>query len=202
MSTSRLDRFLALVPAMVAALILLAMLLWETSALKTPTIFGDELEWSMISHSIAHTGHGARLGVPTGFRSFFAYLIAPAWLLPSAHAGYTAVKYIQMLLMAAAAIPVYALARTLVSRTWATAAALGTLCTSAYVYGPLILPEAMAYTWFMVSAYLCVQALAGKGRRWTIAAIAMCVLGLGVRSQLAACFVSRGVCLRLLRDAL
>ena len=185
MKQSSLDRFLALVPAMVAALILLAMLLWETSALKSPVIFGDELEWSMISHSIAHTGHGARLGVPSGFRSFFAYLIAPAWWLPSVSASYTAIKYIQMLVMAAATIPVFLLARTLVSRAWATTVALGTLCTSAYVYGPLILPEAMAYTWFMVTAYLSVQALAGKGRRWTIAAILTCLLGLGVRNQLA-----------------
>ena len=181
---TRLDRFLALVPAMIAGLILLGMLLWETSALKSPVVFGDELEWSMISGAIAHTGHGARLGVPTGFRSFFAYLIAPAWWLPSTHASYTAVKYIQMLIMAAAAIPVYLLARTLVSTRWAAAVALGTLCTSAYVYGPLILPEAMAYTWFALTAYLSVQALAGKGRRWTIAAIAVALLGLGVRNQL------------------
>jgi hypothetical protein len=182
---TRLDRFLALVPAMVAALVLLAMLLWETSALKSPVIFGDELEWSMISRAIAHTGHGARLGVPTGFRSFFAYLIAPAWWLSSLHGAYTAVKYVQMLVMAAAAIPVYLLARTLVSNRWATTVALGTLCTSAYVYGPLILPEALAYTWFMVTAYASVQALAGRGRRWTIAAIALCLIGVGVRNQLA-----------------
>jgi hypothetical protein len=182
---SRLDRFIALVPAFVAALILLAMLLWETSALKTPVIFGDELEWTMVSRSIAHTGHGARLGVPTGFRSFFAYVIAPMWWLPSVHAAYTGVKYLQMLMMAAAAIPVFLLARTLVSTRWAAAVALGTLCTSAYVYGPLILPEAMAYTWFMVTAYVAVQALAGRGRRWSVAAVALALLGIGVRNQLA-----------------
>lgn len=184
MTRSRLDRFLSVVPALVAGLILIAMLLWEASALKSPVVFGDELEWSMVSRSIAHTGHGARLGVPTGFRSFFGYLIAPAWWLSSVHASYTAVKYIQMLIMAAAAIPVYLLARTLVSTRWAAAVALGTLCTSAYVYGPLILPEAMAYTWFALTAYLGVQALAGKGRRWTIAAIVVALLGIGVRNQL------------------
>src|SRR4051812_3228567 len=161
------------------------MLLWETSALKTPVIFGDELEWSMVSRSIAHTGHGARLGVPTGFRSFFAYVIAPMWWLPSVHAAYTGVKYLQMLMMIAAAIPVYLVARTLVSTRWAAAVALGTLCTSAYVYGPLILPEAMAYTWFMVTAYVAVHALAGRGRRWSIAAVALALLGIGVRNQLA-----------------
>jgi hypothetical protein len=53
------------------------------------------------------------------------------------------------------------------------------------VYGPLILPEAMAYTWFALTAYVSVQALAGKGRRWTIAAVVLALLGIGVRNQLA-----------------
>ena len=126
---TRLDRFIAAVPVAVAGLTLLALLLWEASALKSPIIFGDELEWSMISRAIAHTGHGARLGAPTGFRSLFAYLIAPFWLLPSTHSAYTAIKYVQTIVMALAAIPVFLLARTLVSTRWAAAVALGTLCT-------------------------------------------------------------------------
>jgi hypothetical protein len=182
---SRLDRFLAVLPAAIAALVLLALLLWEASALKSPLVFGDELEWSMISRAIAHTGHGARLGEPTGFRSFFAYLIAPFWRLSTTHAAYTAIKYLQTIVMALAAVPVYLLARTLVSTRWAAAVALGTLCTSAYVYGPLILPEALAYPTFALCAYASVQALAGRGRRWTIAAIVLSLLAIGVRNQLA-----------------
>ena len=185
---TKLDRFLVAVPVMVAVLILLSMLLWEAGALKTPIVFGDELEWSMISRSIAHTGHGARLGVPTGFRSFFAYLIAPMWWLSSTHASYTGIKYLQTIVMALAAVPVYFLARTVVSTRWSTAVALGTLCTTAYVYAPLILPEALAYPTFMLCAYVSVQALAGRGRRWTIAAVVLSLLAIGVRNQLAMAF--------------
>ena len=185
---SRLDRFIAAVPVMVAGLVLLSLVLWESASLKSPIIFGDELEWSMISRAIAHTGHGARLGVPTGFRSFDAYLIAPMWWLSSTHAAYTGIKYLQGIVMALAAIPVYLLARTLVSRGWAIAVALGTLCTSAYVYAPLLQPEALAYPTFMLCAYLSVQALAGRGRRWTIAAIVLSLLAIGVRTQLAMAF--------------
>ncbi len=170
---TRLDRFLAAVPATIAALILLSLLLWEASALKSPLIFGDELEWSMISRAIAHTGHGARLGEPTGFRSFFAYMIAPFWLLSSTHAAYTAIKYVQTIVMALAAVPVYLLSRTLVSARWAAAVALGTLCTSAYVYGPLILPESLAYPTYALCAYVSIQALAGRGRRWSVAAVVL-----------------------------
>jgi hypothetical protein len=182
---TRLDRFLAAVPVMVAALILLSVLLWEASALSSPIVFGDELEWSMISRAIAHTGHGARLGVPTGFRSLAAYVIAPFWWLSTTHASYTGIKYLQAVVMAFAAIPVYLLARTLVSTRWAAAVALGTLCTSAYAYAPLLQPEAFAYPAFMLCAYVSVQALAGRGRRWTIAAIAVSLLAIAVRNQLA-----------------
>ena len=182
---SWLDRFLAAVPATIAALILLALLLWEASALKSPIVFGDELEWAMISRAIAHTGHGARLGVPTGFRSLFAYMIAPFWLLSTTHAAYTAIKYAQTIVMALAAVPVFLLARTLVSTRWAAAVALGTLCTSAYVYAPLLLPETLAYPTFALCAYVSVQALAGRGRRWSIAAVVLSLVAIAVRNQLA-----------------
>jgi len=182
---TRLDRFLAAIPALVAALCVLAVILWEASALKSPIVFGDELEWAMISRAIAHTGHGARLGVPTGFRSFAAYLIAPFWWLSTTSAAYTGIKYLQAFVMALAAIPVYLLARTLVSTRWAAAVAIGTLCTSAYVYAPLLQPEALAYPTFMLGAYLAVQALAGRGRRWTIAAVVVALVAVGVRNQLA-----------------
>jgi hypothetical protein len=184
-SRTPLDRFLAFVPAAVAALVVLSMLLWEAASLKSPIVFGDELEWSMISRAIAHTGQGARLGEPTGFRSLYAYLIAPGWWLSTTQASYTAIKYGTTLVMATAAIPVYLLGRTLVSRKWATAAALGTLCTSAFVYAPLILPEALAYPMFALCAYVSIQALAGRGRRWTIAAIVLSLVAVAVRNQLA-----------------
>ena len=180
-----LDRFLAVVPAAVAGLTLLSILLWEASALKSPIIFGDELEWSMISRAIAHTGHGARLGQPTGFRSFFAYLISPWWRLSSTHAAYTAIKYWDTLVMAAAAVPVYLLGRTLVPTRWAAVAALGTLCTSAYFYAPLLLPETLAFPAFCLCAYVSVQALAGRGRPWTVTAVLLSIAVIGVRTQLA-----------------
>lgn len=185
---TRLDRFLSAIPALIAALGLLAVILWEASALKAPIVFGDELEWTMISRAIAHTGHGARLGVPTGFRSFAAYLIAPFWWMSSTQSAYTGIKYLQSIVMALAAIPVFLLARTLVPTRWATAVALGTLCTSAYVYAPLLQPEALAYPTFMLCAYVSIQALAGRGRRWTIAAVVLSVLAIGVRNQLAMAF--------------
>jgi Predicted membrane protein (DUF2079). len=185
---TRLDRFLAAIPVMVAVLVLLALLLWEAAGLKTPIVFGDELEWSMISRSIAHTGSRRAPRRADRLPLLLRVLIAPLWWLSSTNTSYTGIKYVQTIVMALAAVPVYFLARTLVSTRWATAVALGTLCTSAYVYAPLILPEALAYPTFMLCAYVSVQALAGRGRRWTIAAVVLSLLAIGVRNQLAMAF--------------
>src|SRR6266567_333380 len=93
---------------------LLSVLFWEASVRKSPTIFTDELEWTDISRAIAHTGHAARRGEPIEFKSLYAFLIAPAWWLHSTASAYAAIKYLNTVVMAAAAIPVYLLARTLV----------------------------------------------------------------------------------------
>jgi hypothetical protein len=180
-----LDRFLAVVPYAVAAVVLLAILLWEAGTRDGPTTFSDELQWAQISRSIAHTGHGALLGQHVGFRSLYAFLIAPAWWLSTTTAAYTAIKYLNEIVMAAAAIPVYFLGRQLVSRRAALVAALATLCTSAYFYGPQLLPEVLAFPTFALCAYVSVRALAGDGRRWSLAAVVLSLIAIEVRGELA-----------------
>ena len=182
---TRLDRFLAAVPALVAALVLLTILLWEASAMKTPFIFGDELKWALLSRRLAHDTHVAALQSSTSWLSPYALLIAPWWRFSSTHTAYSAIRYADTIVMALGAIPVYLLARNLVSKRWAAVAALGTLCTSAYFYAPLLLPEVLAFPVFLLCAYASVQALAGRGRRWTIAAIVLSLVAVVVRTQLA-----------------
>ncbi len=181
---SPLDRFLSLVPVAVAALVLLGIVLWQAALRKSPTIFTDELEWTQMSRAIAATGHAARRGEPIGLKSLYEILIAPSWWLGSTASGYAAVRYVNGIVMAAAAIPVFLLARMLVSTRAATIAALGTLCTTAFYYAPLILPEVLAYPVFALCAWVAVRALAGGGRRWTIAAIALSALAVAVRTEL------------------
>jgi hypothetical protein len=179
-----LDSFLAAVPVAVAALVVLMILFWEASVRKTPTIFTDELKWAQLSRAIAHTGHAAQRGERTSFASLYAVLIAPTWWLHSTSAAYTAIKYLNVTVMAAAAAPVYLLARRLVSPRGAAVAAIGTICAPALYYAPLLLPEVLAYPTFCACAYVCVRALAGDGRPWTIGAIAACVLAAAVRVEL------------------
>ncbi len=179
-----LDRFLAAVPVAVAALAILSLLFWESAVRKTPTIFTDELQWAQLSRAIWHTGHAGLRNSSTSFRSLYAYLISPGWALHSTGDAYAAIKYLNTLVMASASVPVYLLARRLVSSRAAIVAALGSMCTSALFYAPLLLPEVLAYPAFAWLAYLSVRALEGGGRRWIAAAAVAALVAIEARRQL------------------
>jgi hypothetical protein len=181
---TRLDRLLAGIPVAVVALLVLSLYFWEASSRKTPTIFSDELEWSQLSRAIAATGRAAALGEPRPFKSLYAYVIAPAWWANSVGAGYALIKYADAVFMCLTAVPVYLLARMVVPKRVAIAAAFASILTSAMFYATFILPEAIAYPVFAVVAYLCVRSLAGGGRRWTIAAVLGCLVAAEVRGEL------------------
>lgn len=182
--TTFLDRFLALLPLLLVLLALLSLLFWEAAIRKTPTIFGDELEWTQISRSIAATGHAARRGEPISFKSLYAFLIAPLWWIHSTGAAYAAIKYVNTVVMALAAIPTYLIARTMVARSDALVAALAALCTSALYYAGFILPEVLAYPTFVLGAWVSIRALSGGGRRWIAGAIVLDLVATQVRGEL------------------
>jgi hypothetical protein len=179
-----LDRFLASIPIAIAVLAVLSLLFWEAAIHKTPTIFTDELEWSQISRSIAATGHAARRGQPIEFKSVYAFLIAPAWWIHSTNTAYTVIKYVNTIVMALVAIPTFLVARTMVSRRAATAAAVASLCTSAFFYAGFLIPESLAYPTFVLCAWVSIRALAGGGRTWIAAAIILDVAATQVRGEL------------------
>src|SRR3954463_802622 len=112
-----LDRFLALVPVAAAALVILMILFWEAAVRKTPTIFVDELKWAQLSRAIAESGHAAQRGQAASFESLYSFLIAPCWWLPSTSDAYTAIKYVNLVVMATAAVPIYLLTRRLAGPT-------------------------------------------------------------------------------------
>jgi hypothetical protein len=181
---SLFDRALAAIPAAIGFLGLLALYFWQSSQRHTPTIFTDELKWAQLSRGIAATGHAVQRGKSVSFDSLYAYAIAPAWWAHSTQTAYAIAKDIDTTLMCLTAVPVYLLARMLVSPRAATIAALGSICTSALFYAGYLLPETIAYPYFALAAYVSIRALAGAGRRWTIAAIVVDLVAIEVRSEL------------------
>jgi hypothetical protein len=183
--SSRIDRLLGAIPLASIVLWLAILQMWETVGRKTPTIFTDELEWTQLSRAIAEDGHPARRGVPIFFKSLYVYLIAPVWWLGDTASAYDAAKYVNAVTMALTAIPAYLLARRFVSKPAALAAAAATISVPSLAYASYLIPEVPAYPWSVLCAYLVVQSLSGRGRRWTIAALAACLLAPLVRFQLA-----------------
>ena len=182
---SLLDRLLSAIPLASIVVWLALVGMFETVGRKSPTIFTDELEWAQISRSIADDGHPARRGAAISFKTLYVFLLAPVWWIHDTAAAYDAAKYLNVAVMCLAAVPAYALARRLVSKPAALIVAAATIATPAMVYAGYLVPEVLAYPWSVLCAWFAVGSLAGRGRRWTIAAVVCCAIAPVVRLQLA-----------------
>ena len=158
----------------------------EAASRKTPWLFTDELEWSQLSRAIASTGHAARRGQAHSFESLYSYLIAPAWWIHSTGTAYAAVKYVNAVVMSAAAVPTYLLARMLVARGTALAVALLSIAIPAMSYATFIVPEALAYLWFALVSLLAVRAIARPNARTIAPPVILAALGPWIRAEFVA----------------
>ena len=134
---------------------------------KTPWVFTDELEWSQISRAIEETGHSARRGDPIFFKTLYAYLLAPFWAIDSTETAYAAIKYMNTVVMTAAAVPTYLLARMMLSKRASLIVALLAICIPGMSYVTTIVPEILGYPWYALCSWLIVRALVKNGGRST-----------------------------------
>ncbi len=179
-------RLRTLWPVLGAYFGLAALYAWQAAERKTPTLFSDEIEFTQISRSIADTGRAAlRGGEPAPDVSLYAYLAAPAWWLGDVDSAYGAIKVLGVLLMTAAIFPAYALARLVVSRPYALFAAVGTVAAPALAYSPFLVDEPLAYPASTLALLLIARAGIRPSRMSIGLALAACVSGVLVRTQLA-----------------
>jgi hypothetical protein len=150
----------------------------------SPSIFSDEIEFTQISRGIAETGRPSRLGEPSGFGSLYTYLVAPAWWLDPT-AAWEAAKLIGALLMTATLLPAYGLARFVVSRPWAIAAAVGAVAAPPLAYAPYLLEEPLAYPYSTTALWAITAAIARPTRGRLVLAAALCLVAPFVRGELA-----------------
>ena len=179
-------RIEGLLPLVGAYLLLATIYAWQAWRRETPTIFSDELETTQISRAIADTGSPGRRGEEYGFTSLVPWLTAPFWWLSPVANAYEAIKTVQAFVMALAIFPAYLLARRVVTPGWATFAAVATIAAPALSYSPILVEEPWAYPAAALALWLLVRAV-DRPDRWSLAvALAVCVLAVLVRSQLAA----------------
>src|SRR5262249_57703717 len=83
----------------------------------------------------------ARRGQPIYFKSLYAYVIAPAWWIHSTASAYSAVKYVNAVVMSLASVPTFFLARMYVSRRAAVAVAVLAVAIPGMSYAAAIVPD-------------------------------------------------------------
>ena len=166
-----------------------AYYVWQAWRRETPAIFTDELEFTQISRAIAHTGSPARREEAYHFTSLYPYFTAPAWWLHGTQQAFDTVKYLGVLAMTATIFPAYALGRFVLSRNWATAAAIGAIAAPALSYSPILTEESLAYPLSALALWTIARATLRPGR-WTIAvAFAACAIAAAARSELVVTLV-------------
>lgn len=181
-----LARFQSAVPILVVYFGLAALYAWQASRRPVPTIFTDELELTQLARAIAETGEPARRGVPyEGFASLVAYLLAPVWWLSSATASWAAAKLILVLAMTATVFPAYGLARMVVPKWYALAAAGASVAVPALAYSPFLVEEPLAYPVSTVALWLIARALEIPSKGRLAAALGVCGVAVLTRTQLA-----------------
>jgi hypothetical protein len=150
-----------------------------------PWLFIDEFMYSELGKSFAATGHFAVRDVQgIEYGPLYPLLIAPAYAafdnLPHA---YVAVKLINSVVMSTAAVPAYFLARRLLSRRGALAAAALTLALPSMVYVASVMTENLFYPLFLCAALAIVRVLERPSAGRQLAALAVVAAGVLTRSQ-------------------
>jgi len=157
---------------------------WQASKRPSPTIFSDEIEFAQISRSIAEDGRPSIRGEPHAFQSLYTYLVAPAWWFDDPQRAWEAAKFIGVLVMTSALFPAYGLARLVVSRPWALAAAVGAVATPPLAYAPYLLREPLAYPVSTLGLWVVARAVAQPSGRRLFLAAGICLLAPLVRGEL------------------
>ncbi|HZQ88650.1 MAG TPA: hypothetical protein VFA42_01440 [Gaiellaceae bacterium] len=179
------DRLLAAVPLASIYVWLSAIYMVEAWRRVTPWLFGDELEFTQLSRAIAATGHPAERGHPHSADSIYPYLMAPFWRIHNVAAAYSAIKYVDVLLMVAVVFPTYFLARLVVGRTASIFAAAGAGAIPSLAYSSYLVEEPIAYPYSALCLFLMTKAFVTRRRGWIVAAVIASLFAPAVRTELA-----------------
>src|SRR6187401_751400 len=150
---------------------------------------GGETRPDFLARAIAHTGEPARRGVPyDSFATLVASLLAPVWWLGSAAQSYATAKLVLVLAMTATVFPAYGLARMVVPKWYALAAAAAAVAVPALAYAPFLVEEPLAYPVATLALWLIARSLERLTWGRAAAAFAASAAAALTRTQLAVLF--------------
>jgi glycosyltransferase involved in cell wall biosynthesis len=150
-----------------------------------PWIMVDELIYSELAKSFGQTGHFLIRDVHDGaYGVVYPLLIAPAWrAFGSVTDAYSAAKTIGSVLMSLTAIPVYFLARRVVTPIPSLLAALLAVAVPSLMYTGTLMTETVFYPLFACVALALVLALERPTIQRQLVLLGLCLLAFLTRSQ-------------------
>jgi len=158
-----------------------------------PWIMVDELVYSELAKSFAAGGHFEIRGVSAGGSYGFVYpvLISFAYrLFDSIPDAYAFAKAINSVVMSLAAVPAYFLARRVLRRPYALAAAALAVAVPSLVYTGTLMTENAFYPLFLCVVLVLVRMLERPTRTNQVGVLALCALAYGTRQQALALFAA------------
>lgn len=147
----------------VAAIVLTGFLIYSAVAqlVETPRVHPDETIYGEAAGSLAE-GDGLSLrGEKYPYGPLYPAVLAPVFAVSEdRELAYALLKAVNALLFALVAVPVYLLARRLLSRPWSLAAAAGSLVIPSSMFVGLVMTETLAYlaaAWVLLAIVLALE---------------------------------------------
>ncbi len=155
--------------------------------LRSPWIMVDELVYSDMARSFAATGQFLIRGAHGNYGFVYPLLISPAYAIFGSIAdAYQWARAIDALAMSSAVLPAYLLARRVVRRPAALAAAALAVAIPSMAYVGTLMTENAFYPIFLWLAFALVCALELPTLTRQIVLLALCVLAFETRAQTVA----------------
>lgn len=130
-----------------------------------PKVFLDELGYEQMARSFAHTGHFSLFG-KTGlaYSPLYPIVLSPIYALTSSlHTAYEWAKVENALLISLSVFPIYAVARFVLRRERALAAAALSLLAPLMLYSGFEMSESLAYPLCLVAIWTMLRAVRRPG---------------------------------------
>jgi hypothetical protein len=151
-----------------------------------PFTFMDELGYERMALSFAHAGHFSLFGkAGLAYSPLYPIVLSPVYALTSsAHTAYEWVKVENSVLLSLSVIPVYGIARSVLSRGRAVGAAGLSLVAPLMLYSGFEMSESLAYPLCLVAIWAMLRAVHRPSTANDALLLAAIVLASGARLQL------------------
>lgn len=158
---------------------------------EMPLVNPDELRYTIAARGLADGQWLNLRGEAYGYGAVYPIVLAPVLALaPTVVAAYPYVKLLDALLFALAAVPIYLLARRLVSQWWSVGVAAASLAIPSSIYTSLVLTESVSYLTASIALLAVVLALERPSVERQLAMLGAIVLAYATRPQFAALVVA------------